>query len=327
MRRSVRFGTMVALLGMSLGVVVAPASAQTMTFTAEGTVSFVDDDLAGSFSLGDDFRVTYSFESETSDIEPSPTSGRYPAITDLGVSVGGYAASASSGVIFVDHNAFGRDAYQFSAGGLSAGGPASEADVGPYRLRLVVGLLVAPGGSVFSSDALPTAPPDPSDFSLGRSLLLLFEDPRTRETAGVLADWAVTSGPPANSPPDCSAAGASATILWPPLHWLAPIDVLGVTDPDGDPVSVTVDAVFQDEPVMGKGSGRTAPDAVGVGGETVQVRVERSGGGDGRVYHIEFTASDGQGESCSGEVTVGVPHDLDHPQPVDGGALFDSTAP
>jgi hypothetical protein len=39
------------------------------------------------------------------------------------------------------------------------------------------------------------------------------------------------------------------------------------------------------------------------------VRAERAGNGNGRVYHILFTAADdGHGSSCSGAVTVGVPH-------------------
>jgi hypothetical protein len=41
----------------------------------------------------------------------------------------------------------------------------------------------------------------------------------------------------------------------------------------------------------------------------VRLRGERSGRGDGRVYRIHFTATDPQGASCSGTVTVGVPHD------------------
>ncbi|MDP6822942.1 MAG: hypothetical protein QF554_06585 [Dehalococcoidia bacterium] len=52
---------------------------------------------------------------------------------------------------------------------------------------------------------------------------------------------------------------------------------------------------------------------MGVGTSTAQVRAERSGSkkvpGDGRVYEIGFLADDGYGGTCSGSVTVGVPHD------------------
>ena len=53
---------------------------------------------------------------------------------------------------------------------------------------------------------------------------------------------------------------------------------------------------------------------------------ERMGNGDGRFYHIFFTASDGNGGSCSGEVLVVVPRNRGvRNEPVDGGALYDST--
>src|SRR5262245_17023935 len=54
---------------------------------------------------------------------------------------------------------------------------------------------------------------------------------------------------PVNSPPDCSAALASPAMLLRPDHRFRDVWVEGVTDPDGDPVEVVVNAVFQDEPV------------------------------------------------------------------------------
>jgi hypothetical protein len=91
-------------------------------------------------------------------------------------------------------------------------------------------------------------------------------------------------------------------------------------------MTITVTSIFQDEPVQGPGSGNTSPDATGVGTSTPSVRAERDGGGDGRVYHINFTATGASG-SCTGSVTVGVPHDQGHGGPVDEGPLFDSTLP
>ena len=48
--------------------------------------------------------------------------------------------------------------------------------------------------------------------------------------------------------------------------------------------------------------------------------------GNGRVYHIYFTGSDGRGGSCTGEVKVGVPHDQSAASqpPVDDGPLYNS---
>lgn len=130
--------------------------------------------------------------------------------------------------------------------------------------------------------------------------------------------------------PDCSGAQPSLVTIWPPNHLFAPVGVLGVTDPDGDPVSLQIDTIWQDEPVDTYGDGRFTPDGRGLGTEIAEVRAERSGTpkmpGDGRVYHIGFTASDGRGGSCSGEVLVAVPHDQ-ATAAVDGGALHDSTVP
>ena len=128
-----------------------------------------------------------------------------------------------------------------------------------------------------------------------------------------------------NASPDCSGAFPSQASLWPPDHTFRTIDVLGVTDPDGDPVTMTIDSIFQDEAVDAPESGNTSPDGQIVGPATVEVRAERVGeGGNGRFYHISFTANDDQGNSCSGEVLVSVPVARSMPA-VDDGALFDST--
>jgi hypothetical protein len=57
----------------------------------------------------------------------------------------------------------------------------------------------------------------------------------------------------------------------------------------------------------------------------VSLRAARSGRGDGRVYHVRFTAADELGLACTGEVTVCVPHDEGRARACgDGGALFSS---
>ena len=98
-----------------------------------------------------------------------------------------------------------------------------------------------------------------------------------------------------NNPPDCSAAMLSEATLWPANHNMRRVSVNGVTDPDGDPITITVTAVRQDEPTMSTFSGDRAPDARDLGGSSVVLRAERFPNGDGRVYHVTFTASDGTG--------------------------------
>jgi len=121
-------------------------------------------------------------------------------------------------------------------------------------------------------------------------------------------------------PPSCANATASPNLLWPPNHKFVAIQISGIVNPAPGAVTIKVTSIFQDEPVSG------GPDATGVGTGTPSVRSERYGGGDGRVYHIIFTATGASG-SCTGSVTVGVPHDQGHGGPVDQGALYDSTTP
>ena len=129
-----------------------------------------------------------------------------------------------------------------------------------------------------------------------------------------------------NHPPDCSNAMASVSSLWPPNHKMVSVTILGVTDPDGDPLAVSATAIAQDEPVDATGDGATCPDALGVGVDTVSLRSERSGNGDGRVYHVAFQAVDRCNAACTGEITVTVPHDRSPKKtPGDGGPLYDST--
>jgi hypothetical protein len=127
---------------------------------------------------------------------------------------------------------------------------------------------------------------------------------------------------------DCTDAVASPGQLWPPNHQLVPVEVFDVIDPNGGAVAITFTSVFQDELVNGTGSGDTSPDAVGVGTGSLSVRSERAGNGNGRVYHIAFSATSSGGGSCTGAVSVGVPKSQGKKGgPVDGGALYNSALP
>ncbi|MBA7705735.1 hypothetical protein ES703_114571 [subsurface metagenome] len=133
-----------------------------------------------------------------------------------------------------------------------------------------------------------------------------------------------------NQPPDCSEAYADPDCLWPPNHKFVDIVIMGVTDPDGDPITINVDAITSDEPTasdLGSGGEKHAPDAFGIGTDTASVRAERSGTSDGRVYMIYFTASDGRGGECEGSVMVKVPHDQSSEDctAIDSGQDYDAT--
>lgn len=128
-----------------------------------------------------------------------------------------------------------------------------------------------------------------------------------------------------NVSPDCGGAYASIQTIWPPNHQKVAISVLGVRDADGDPVHIHIDRVMQDEPTNGAGDGNSCTDAyIPRGGAKAYVLAERAGGGNGRVYTIYFTATDGRGGSCSGSVKVSVPHDQNR-SAVDDGPVYDSS--
>jgi hypothetical protein len=122
------------------------------------------------------------------------------------------------------------------------------------------------------------------------------------------------------APLDCAVVEASPDVLWPADRSLRPVTLAA----PGGALTVAVTAVTQDEPA---GVGRFAPDAVLTPDPgRVLIRSERDGLGDGRVYVVSFEGRDA-GRTCSGSVSVAVPHDL---RPggaaVDSGQAFDSLA-
>jgi hypothetical protein len=93
-----------------------------------------------------------------------------------------------------------------------------------------------------------------------------------------------------------------------------------------------ITSITQDQPIDGLGDGHTPQyDATGVGSSSGSVRAERTGQlrvpEDGRLYQVNFTATDPTGASCVGSVFIGgVPHDQgQHSLPSDNGCRWDST--
>ncbi|HWR64898.1 MAG TPA: choice-of-anchor Q domain-containing protein [Bellilinea sp.] len=126
-----------------------------------------------------------------------------------------------------------------------------------------------------------------------------------------------------NQAPVCSTAVSSNTFIWPSNKNFVTVSVMNVFDPDGDTFIIRIDRIFQDELV-----GQVA-DGAGIGTSEAQIRAERDGNGNGRVYHIYFTATDNFGASCSGELLVPVvDHDMGNGVgAIDDGSLYDSTIP
>jgi hypothetical protein len=120
-----------------------------------------------------------------------------------------------------------------------------------------------------------------------------------------------------NDPPDCGSARPSVASLWPPNGSLVAVNIVGVTDPNFDAVTITALTVTQDEPLRPPGQRSPCGDAIIINGVAF-VRAERDGNGNGRVYRIAFEARDALGATCEGVVQVCVPRD-----PRQGSACID----
>ena len=109
----------------------------------------------------------------------------------------------------------------------------------------------------------------------------------------------------------------SPDTLWPPNHKM--VEVLATVNvrDTGDPLpTVVLTSVVSDEPddAPRGGDGKTTNDIqgadLGTDDREFFLRAERAGRGDGRVYAITYTVTDGSGNSASATATVTVPHDL-----------------
>ncbi len=133
---------------------------------------------------------------------------------------------------------------------------------------------------------------------------------------------------PVNDNPVCTYAVPSSDTLWPPNHQFELITINGVIDVEGDLITIIIDSIFQDELVDSNGDGSHTSDGRGIGTDTAELRVERQGNGNGRYYHVGYTASDGNGGTCSGIVLVSVPKSQGKKGvAIDDGPIYDSTIP
>jgi hypothetical protein len=223
-----------------------------------------------------------------------------------GQGCGGRTAPAGSFVAFTTHLA-----------GVNFDGTATDLGVGFTWKSDYNG---TSGGAATTKNLLPADP----GSGTGGVTVTGYQPTTDYEYNGITVT--AVNGQPVNTnhPPDCTGATPSTAALWPPNHQMAAVSIIGVTDADGDSLAIVVTSLAQDEPSNASGDGNACPDGSGVGSAAASVRVERAGAGDGRVYHVGFTADDGKGGSCTGIVTVCVPHnrgDLCG----DDGATFDST--
>ena len=120
--------------------------------------------------------------------------------------------------------------------------------------------------------------------------------------------------------------------LWPPNHQYVTVNLSDCAENAQDACSgilpvdqygritfVTSDEV---EDGLGNGDGHTCEDIVLTSSSSLQLRSERNGTKDGRVYSVHYIVTDLAGNTSPGSCTVRVPHDLSGRPAKDSGPAF-----
>jgi hypothetical protein len=99
---------------------------------------------------------------------------------------------------------------------------------------------------------------------------------------------------------------ATPSMLWPANHTM--VDVTVGFDISDNCSGVCTLTVSSNESTNGAGDGNTSPDWNVIDLHHVQLRAERSGGGNGRIYTLKLTCTDPAGNATVKTTTVVVPH-------------------
>jgi hypothetical protein len=132
-----------------------------------------------------------------------------------------------------------------------------------------------------------------------------------------------------SEPPEIELGGAPVT-LWPPNHKYQRVAIArfvrrvsDTCDPEMLPEDVTIEAVTSDEPENGRGDGNTRDDMVLVDDcRAVDLRAERRGGGNGRVYEARVAGLDASGNASEQTIAIAVVPKSPPKGAVDDGAAF-----
>jgi hypothetical protein len=104
------------------------------------------------------------------------------------------------------------------------------------------------------------------------------------------------------TPPVITNVSATPSVLWPPNHQFVDVTI-HYTETAPCPTSCSLSVTSNEPPVDDK-----TPEFIVVDAHHVQLRAERLGTGDGRIYTITITCTNAAGPTTK-TVTVTVPHD------------------
>jgi len=111
------------------------------------------------------------------------------------------------------------------------------------------------------------------------------------------------------TPPVISKLSATPALIWPPNHKMVPVTLDAVATDNVGVTSLKIVSATSNEPDNGLGDGDTPNDVQITGDLTLNLRAERSGTGNGRIYTVTVKALDAAGNAATKSVTVSVPKD------------------
>jgi hypothetical protein len=141
-----------------------------------------------------------------------------------------------------------------------------------------------------------------STFPIGTTTVTV----AAKDAAGNITNGSFTITVRDTTAPSIASLKTSTATLWPPNHKMVPITLSAVTSDAVGVVSVKIISVTSSEPDNGLGDGDTTGDSEITGALTVNLRAERSGSGNGRLYAITVEAKDAAGNATTATVTVSV---------------------
>jgi hypothetical protein len=115
-----------------------------------------------------------------------------------------------------------------------------------------------------------------------------------------------------NVPPQITGLAPSLTPLWPPNHTMRDITLDYDVSDNCDNLDTTI-SISSNESVNGTGDGDTNPDWEIVDKGHIRLRAERAANGDGRVYTITITVTDGCNSPVTATTNVTVAHNITGP--------------
>jgi len=164
-----------------------------------------------------------------------------------------------------------------------------------------LGLLEDTTGAPISIDGLWTLTFG-NDHGAGSNGVLYFSAGIENQHHGLFGSLDACGGP------DITGASASPNSLWPPNHKMVPVTIGYKVSDNCDPAPSCSLSVSSNEG-EGGGSGHTSPDWTVLDTHHVDLRAERAGTGDGRVYTVTISCQDKSGLSSTASTTVTVVHD------------------